>query len=50
MKRPVCLTYQPPVLFSQNKSATINQSTVFFSQNKPAPAVSHQPSEQAAEI
>jgi hypothetical protein len=57
MKRPVCLAYQSwlishqtAVLFSQNKSATINQSTVFFSQNKPAPAVSHQPSEQAAEI
>jgi hypothetical protein len=33
--------------FSQNKSATSNQSTVFFSQNKPAPVVSHQPNEQA---
>jgi hypothetical protein len=42
------ISHQPAVLFSQNKSATSNQPTVFFSQNKPAPAVSHQPNEQAA--
>jgi hypothetical protein len=41
------ISHQPAVLFSQNKSATSNQPTVFFSQNKPAPAVSHQPNEQA---
>jgi hypothetical protein len=35
------------VLFSQNKPATSNQPTVFFSQNKSAPAISHQPNEQA---
>jgi hypothetical protein len=40
---------QPAVLFSQKKSATSNQSIVLFSQSKPAPAVSHQPNEQAAE-
>jgi hypothetical protein len=41
------MSHQPAVLFSQNKSATSNQPTVLFSQNKPAPAVSHQPNEQA---
>jgi hypothetical protein len=41
------ISHQPAVLFSQNKSATNNQPTVLFSQNKPAPAVSHQPNEQA---
>jgi hypothetical protein len=39
--------YQPPVLFSQNKLAISNQATVLFSQNKSAPAISHQPNEQA---
>jgi hypothetical protein len=42
------ISYQPAVLFSQNKPATSNQPTVLFSQNKPAPAISHQPTEQAA--
>jgi hypothetical protein len=41
------ISHQPAVLFSQNKSATSNQPTVLFSQNKPAPAISHQPTEQA---
>jgi hypothetical protein len=41
------ISHQPAVLFSQNKSATSNQPTVFFSQNKPAPAIRHQPNEQA---
>jgi hypothetical protein len=40
---------QPAVLFSHNKPATNNQPTVLFSQNKPAPAISHQPNEQAAD-
>jgi hypothetical protein len=44
------ISHQPAVLFSQNKSATNNQPTVFFSQNKPAPAVSHQPNEQAVDV
>jgi hypothetical protein len=47
--RPVRLAYQPAVLFSQNEPATSNQPTVLFSQNKPAPAISHQPTEQAAD-
>jgi hypothetical protein len=41
------ISHQPAVLFSQNKLATSNQPTVLFSQNKPAPAISHQPTEQA---
>jgi hypothetical protein len=40
-------SHQPAVLFSHNKPATNNQPTVLFSQNKPAPAISHQPNEQA---
>jgi hypothetical protein len=42
------ISHQPTVLFSQNKSATSNQPAVLFSHNKPAPAISHQPTEQAA--
>jgi hypothetical protein len=41
------ISHQPAVLFSHNKSATSNQPAVLFSQNKPAPAISHQPNEQA---
>jgi hypothetical protein len=41
------ISHQPTVLFSQNKPATNNQPAVLFSQNKPAPAISHQPNEQA---
>jgi hypothetical protein len=41
------ISHQPAVLFSQNKPATNNQPAVLFSQNKPAPAISHQPNEQA---
>jgi hypothetical protein len=41
------ISHQPTVLFSQNKSAISNQSTVLFSQNKSAPAINHQPTEQA---
>jgi hypothetical protein len=36
------ISHQPGVLFSQNKSATSNQLVIFFSQNKPAQAISHQ--------
>jgi hypothetical protein len=43
------ISHQPAVLFSQNKSATSNQPAVLFSQNKPAPAISHQPNEQAVD-
>jgi hypothetical protein len=42
------ISHQPAVFFSYNKPATSNQPTVLFSQNKPAPAISHQPTEQAA--
>jgi hypothetical protein len=41
------ISYQPTVLFSQNKPATSNQPAVLFSQNKSAPTISHQPNEQA---
>jgi hypothetical protein len=44
------ISHQPAVLFSQNKSATSNQPAVLFSQDKPAPAISHQPNEQAADM
>jgi hypothetical protein len=41
------ISHPPAVLFSQNKPATSNQPAVLFSQNKSAPAISHQPTEQA---
>jgi hypothetical protein len=41
------ISHQAAVLFSQNKPATSNQPAVLFSQNKSAPAISHQPNEQA---
>jgi hypothetical protein len=41
------ISHQPAVLLSQNKPATSNQPAVLFSQNKSAPAISHQPNEQA---
>jgi hypothetical protein len=41
------ISHQPAVLFYQNKSTISNQPTILFSQNKPAPAISHQPTEQA---
>jgi hypothetical protein len=41
------ISHQPAVLFSHNKPAINNQPTVLFSQNKSAPAISHQPNEQA---
>jgi hypothetical protein len=42
------ISHQPAVLFSQNKPAINNQTAVPFAFNKPAPAISHQPNEQAA--
>jgi hypothetical protein len=46
--RAVRLAYQPPAnsIFLSDKPATSNQPAVLFSQNKPAPAISHQPNEQ----
>jgi hypothetical protein len=41
------INHQPAVLFSHNKPATSNQPAVLFSQDKSAPAISHQPTEQA---
>jgi hypothetical protein len=42
-------SHRSAVLFSRNKPVISNQSAVlFFSQNKPAPAISHQLNEQAA--
>jgi hypothetical protein len=41
------ISHQPTLLFSQNKPATSNQPAVLFFQNKSAPAISHQPNEQA---
>jgi hypothetical protein len=41
------ISHQPAVLFSQNKPAISNQPAVLFSHNKSAPAISHQPNEQA---
>jgi hypothetical protein len=43
-------SHQPAVLFSHNKSATSNQPAVLFSHNKSAPAISHQPTEQAVSL
>jgi hypothetical protein len=42
------INHQPAVLLSQNEPATSNQPAVLFFQKKPAPAISHQPTEQAA--
>jgi hypothetical protein len=44
------LAYQPPTssTFLSQQLATSNQPAVLFSQNKSAPAISHQPNEQAA--
>jgi hypothetical protein len=41
------ISHQPAVLFSHKEPATSNQPALLFSQNKPAPAISHQPTEQA---
>jgi hypothetical protein len=41
------ISHQPVVLFSQNKPAISKQPAVLFSHNKSAPAISHQPNEQA---
>jgi hypothetical protein len=46
-RSPRLITHQPAVLLSQNKPTTGNQPAVLFSHNKPAPAISHQPTEQA---
>jgi hypothetical protein len=45
--RPVRLAYQPPASSTFLSEQTSNQPAVLFSQNKSAPAISHQPTEQA---
>jgi hypothetical protein len=47
--QPVRLAYQPPAnsTFLSQQISTSNQPAVLFSQNKSAPAISHQPNEQA---
>jgi hypothetical protein len=44
------ISHQPAVLFSQNKPTTSNQPAVLFSQSKSAPAIRHQPNEQAVTL
>jgi hypothetical protein len=48
-RHPVRLAYLPPAssTFLSEQTSYSNQPTVLFSQNKPAPAISHQPNEQA---
>jgi hypothetical protein len=41
------ISHQPTVLFLSEQTSQHNQPAVLFSQNKPAPAISHQPNEQA---
>jgi hypothetical protein len=41
--------YQPPAICTFLSEQTSNQPAVLFSQNKPAPAISHQPTEHAAD-
>jgi hypothetical protein len=41
------LAYQPPANSTFISEQTSHQPAVLFSQNKPAPAISHQPNEQA---
>jgi hypothetical protein len=40
------IRHQLAVLFSQNKPVTSNQPTIFFSHNKSAPVINHQPNEK----
>jgi hypothetical protein len=48
VERPVRLAYQPPAssTFLSEQTSHQQPTTVLFSQNKPAPAISHQPNEQ----
>jgi hypothetical protein len=41
------ISHQLAVFFSHNKPITSNQPAVLFSQNKSAPAISHQPNKHA---
>jgi hypothetical protein len=46
------LAYQPPAnrIFLSEQTSHPEPASSTFSQNKPAPAISHQPNEQAAEL
>jgi hypothetical protein len=44
--QPVRSAYQSPASSTFLSEQTSNQPAVLFSQNKPAPAISHQPTEQ----
>jgi hypothetical protein len=44
---PVRLAYQPPASNIFLSEQTSHQPTVFFSRNKSAPVISHQPNKQA---
>jgi hypothetical protein len=47
---PVRLAYQPPANSIFLSEQTNHQPAIHLSQNKPAPAISHQPNEQANEV
>jgi hypothetical protein len=49
-QQPVRLAYQPPASSTFLSEQTSNQPAVLFSQNKPAPAISHQPTEHAPDF
>jgi hypothetical protein len=44
------ISHQLAVLFSHNKPATNNWPAVFFSENKSATPITHQPNEQAVSL
>jgi hypothetical protein len=44
------LAYHPPAISTFLSEQISNQPTVLFSQNKPAPAASHQPNEHAVSL
>jgi hypothetical protein len=44
------INHQLAIFLSQNKSATSNQPTVLFFQNKSAPTTSNEPSEQPGSL
>jgi hypothetical protein len=48
-KQPVRSVYQPPASSTFLSEQTSNQPAVLFSQNKSPPAISHQPTEHAAD-
>jgi hypothetical protein len=49
-KRPVRLAYQPPASSTFLSEQTSHQPAVLFSQNKSAPAISHQPTKDGSPL